>query len=184
VLPHGKTETAGRERYTYYLQQALGCIHPVAYFYTSRAPLADIWSLSTEPNPIPLETDSGPVYLTVAQSFRPRIQKREWRMSTQQYIYNVSATADTHDYLFAWHWHPKLGPVQCHLHVDAKLANDMGLTKKHLPTSRVTFEDVLWFLIDEFDVYPAKELVECQRVLKETRERHEKARHWAGSRKP
>jgi hypothetical protein len=104
-------------------------------------------------------------------------------MSTQEYIYNVSDSEESHEYLFAWHWHPTYRP-DCHLHVKAMLANEMGLTKKHLPTARVSFEEVLWFLIDEFDVFPAKEPDECRAILEDTRTRHERHRHWWGSRKP
>ena len=176
---HGETESAARERYKYYLQQALSCIHPSAYFYIGKQPLADEWALSTNPIPIPLQTrDGGVLYLTATQSFRTKRQKREWKVSTQAYIYNVSEWADTRDYMFAWHWHPSQ-PPECHLHVSAELSNHMKLDKKHLPTARVSFEEVLRFLIEEFDVEPAKS--EWQGVLAETQERYERHRSWWGS---
>lgn len=186
VRLHGDTEAAARERYLHYLQQALGCIHPQAYFYFAKRPLDPDgeWALATNPAPIPLQTQAGPViYLTAAQAFRHRKYKGEWRVSTLEYIYNVSGAEDTRDYLFAWHWHPNQRP-ECHLHADAELANQMKLSKKHLPTARVSLEEVLWFLIDEFDVQAAKDPAECRRLLSETQRRHEKYRTWWGSRKP
>jgi hypothetical protein len=187
VRLHGETESAARERYRHYLQQALACIHPSAYFYMSKPPLGpqDEWALTTDPASIELSVLEGQeLYLSATQSFRMKRHKGEWKVSTLQYIYNVSQTQDVRDYLFAWHWHPNQEPMTCHLHADAELTNNMKLTRKHLPTARISFEEVLWFLIDEFDVVPAKDKLECQQVLTETKKRHEKYRTWWGSSKP
>jgi hypothetical protein len=181
----GENPAAARERYRYYLQQALACIHPTAYFYMSKTPLSEEWALATTPAPISLKVPNGRVlYLTAAQSFRVRKHKGEWKASALEYIYNVGETEDTRDYMFAWHWHPNQWGPECHLHASAELSNQMKLTRKHLPTARISFEEVLWFLINEFDVEPAQDLAECRRVLSETRRRHEQHRSWWGSRKP
>jgi hypothetical protein len=103
-------------------------------------------------------------------------------MSTQQYIYNVADTPDTHGYMFAWHWHPPLGRPECHIHANAEMSNGMKLDKKHLPTARVSLEDVLRFLMSECDVVPARD--DWARVLDDTQQRHEKYRTWWGARKP
>src|SRR2546430_15876433 len=96
VRLHGETQAAARERYRYYLQQALACIHPTAQFYMSKTPLAEDWALATNPAPISLRGSKGSVlYLTAAQSFRLRKHKGEWKVSTQEYIYNVGETEDT-----------------------------------------------------------------------------------------
>jgi hypothetical protein len=186
VRLHGETEGAARDRYQHYLQESLACIHPSAYFYMSRRPLAPAgeWALTTNPSSIELDVaGGGKLYLSATQSFRMRKHKGEWRVSTQEYIYNVGERPDARDYMFAWHWHPNQRP-ECHLHVDAALSNEMKLTAKHLPTARVSFEEALWFLIDEFDVVPAKDRAACQDTLRATRERHERFRTWWGSRKP
>jgi hypothetical protein len=187
VRLHGETESAARDRYWYYLQESLRCIHQSAYFYMSRPPLAQHkeWALTSSPASIPLGvSNGGTLYLSATQSFRVRRHKGEWRVSTQEYIYNVGETEDARDYMFAWHWHPNYGRPECHLHANAELPNGMKLDRKHLPTARISFEEVLWFLISEFGVVPAQDIAECQRVLSATQERHEKYRTWWGSRKP
>ena len=123
------------------------------------------------------------MYLTATQSFRVRWHKKQWKVSTEEYIYNVAELEDTRDYMLAWHWHPNQRP-ECHMHVNAQLGNAMTLAKKHIPTSRISFEEVLRFLIAECDVEPAKEENELRRVLEETQGLYERFRTWAGSRKP
>ncbi len=182
-------KAGARERHKHYLQQALRCVTDAAYFYWAQPPLRDdpdLWSLDTNPKPIELERMAGgTLYLAIGQSLRVRYHKKQWRMSTQQYIYNVAELPDSpgsRDYLFAWHWHPELGPQECHLHANAALSNGMRLDKKHLPTARVSLEEVLRFLISECDVFPARD--DWQQVLDETQRRYEQHRTWAGSRKP
>lgn len=188
VLLHGETEKAGRDRYWFYLQDSLKCIHPTAIFYSSKRPItggAEEMVMTTSPDSIELQVSGGGVlYLSAAQSFRMRRHKGEWKASTLEYIYNVGERPDARDYMFAWHWHPNQPPDWCHLHVAAELSNQMRLDRKHLPTARVSFEEVLWFLIDEFEVVSAVPPDECKTRLEENRARHEKHRSWRGSRKP
>jgi hypothetical protein len=188
VRLHGETPGDARERHRHFLQLALSCIHATAYLYFARPPLAtdpDLWVLDSNPSPIPLDRWEGePIYLTVTQSLRMRRHKRQWRMSTQQYIYNVAEGSDTRTYLFAWHWHPALGRSECHLHARAELSNGTRLDKKHIPTARISLEEVLRFLISECDVVPAKDETEWRKLLDESQKRHEQYRSWWGSRKP
>lgn len=180
---HGETEPAARERYRHYLQVALKCVHPTAYFFMAKRPLpgkAD-WALQTSLAPMPLKVEDGnTLYLTATQSFRMRQHKREWTVSTEEYIYNVAEREDTRDYMFAWHWHPNQRP-ECHMHVDAKLSNGMTLSRRHLPTARISFEEVLLFLIEECAVIPADP--GWRKVLEDNQQRHERYRTWWGSRK-
>jgi len=186
VRLHGETEHAARERYCHYLQQSLACIDPTAYFYLAKRllpPQTDVWALTSDPPSIELHNRAGkPLYLSATQSFRTRWHKGEYKVSTLEYIYNVGERPDARDYMFAWHWHPNQPPVDCHLHVDAELSNGMKLSRKHIPTARISFEEVLRFLIDEFDVQHSND--RWREVLAETQQRHEKRRSWWGGRKP
>jgi hypothetical protein len=185
VLLSGDTEANARERHKHYLQLALSSVTQGPYFFWARPPLATdqaLWSLDSSPSPIPLKRRTGdPIYLTVTQSLRMKKHKREWRMSTQQYIYNVADVEDAHQYLFAWHWHPPLGRPECHLHARAALVDGTNLDGKHLPSSRVTLEDVLRFLVSEWDVEPVS--VDWAQILEETQRTHERYKSWWGARK-
>jgi hypothetical protein len=143
--------------------------------------------LTTYPYPVPLNVGSGTeLYLAATQAFhfeRRSLVPTEWKVSTDEYIYNVGQSIeDARDYLFAWHWHPSIGPEHCHVHVRATLLNGMSLAGTHLPTARVTFEEVIRFLVGEFDVIQARE--DWLDILADTQARHEKHRSWAGSAKP
>jgi hypothetical protein len=184
VRLHGETEAAARERYKHYLQLALSAIHSGAYFYMAKRPLATHgdWALRSQPAPIPLPVEGGgSLYLTATHSFRMRQDKRDWRVSTQEYIYNISDREDTRDYMFAWHWHPNQWP-ECHMHVNAELSNGMKLDRKHIPTTRISLEVALRFLVTDCGVVPAKP--DWQKTLDHTQRLHEQYRTWRGSKKP
>lgn len=163
------------------MNAALSCVHPSAYFYVSKRPLAEDWALVSEPSPVPLEVRGGDtIFLAATQSFRMRRHKGQWKCSTEEYIYNITDEEDPRKYMFAWHWHPNQWP-DTHMHVNAQLSNGMKLDGRHIPTARIAFEEVLRFLIAECEVEPAKETAEWRTVLDETQERYEKFRTWFAS---
>ena len=84
--------------------------------------------------------------------------------------------------MFQWHWHPEVsGREFCHLHVGA-VHGDRELHKLHLPTGRVSFEEVILLLLAEFDVKPARE--DFGEVLADSRARFETFRTWPGATPP
>ncbi len=164
------------------MNRALSCVHPHAYFYVSKRPLATDWALVSEPASVPVTLgDGSTLYLGATQSFRMRRDKGQWRVTTEEYIYNVGELEQTRDYMLAWHWHPNQRP-ECHMHVKAEPSGPIKFDGKHLPTSRVSFEEVLRFLITECDVQPVE--AEWHAMLEETQGLFEQFRSWMGSRKP
>jgi hypothetical protein len=139
-------------------------------------------AITTVPDPVPLKRSAGPLFLSASQSFHFRPNPGapgQVKVSTDEYIYNVGESAESpRDYLFAWHWHPTNRP-ECHLHIKAHVGK-VDLHRRHLPTARVSLEEVLRFLIQECGVRPARD--DWEAVLLDSQKRHEMYRTWSGAR--
>jgi hypothetical protein len=97
-----------------------------------------------------------------------------WKASTRGYNYQIS---DSHKReILCYQWHPSVAPVFPHLHVGP--GSEVGdiLRKAHIPTGRVSLEEVLRLAIDEFGVRALK--ANWSTVLKSTQEKFEKFRSW------
>lgn len=94
-----------------------------------------------------------------------------WKVSTAAYIYAIQ-DKQGHE-IFAYHWHPTSTPQYDypHLHVHSGI-----LAKIHLPTRRISLEEILQLLITQLNVKPLKK--EWEKVLRETQEAHQKFRTW------
>jgi hypothetical protein len=74
-----------------------------------------------------------------------------------EYVYSVLMSDTEAGQLFAWHWHPGAHRPDCHIHVGARQGESRALYRLHIPSWRVAFEEVLRFLLEEFDVEPARD---------------------------
>jgi hypothetical protein len=113
-------------------------------------------------------TDSAPLsgradlLLSIVQQYKiiRDPENGPYRVTTRYYKYAVE-TEDSLE-IFGYHWHPEgSSPVVFpHLHIGpgAGIGKSELTCKAHFPTGRVAFEDVIQFLIDEFDVQPDRAL--------------------------
>lgn len=139
-------------------------------------------ALTTSTDPLPLKRrQGGPIYLSAAQHFHferdPRYA-REWKVKTDSYAYHVRVSEDPEGELFAWHWHPGVREG-CHLHIGAR-QRSRALQKLHVPTGRLSFEEVLRFLIDELEVVPTR--TDFDATLSDSQARFEAYRTWPSGR--
>ena len=83
-------------------------------------------------------------------------QRREWRVSTRAYAYELQTSSG--ELVWSYHWHPATlrGP---HAHLGrTQLAEDAVLSQKaHYPTGRVSLESVIRACITEHGVVPLKD---------------------------
>lgn len=72
----------------------------------------------------------------------------------RKYIYAIQADQHPDSELVSWHWHPAISPEHPHPHIHVKADHEdlPGLRDMHLPSWRVTFEDVLLFAIRDLKV--------------------------------
>lgn len=97
-----------------------------------------------------------------------------FRLTTRQYIYKLTAKDKG---TFGWHWHPEVEDGQPaaatvpHVHV-----YDTPQERLHIPTGRVTIEDVFLFAVQEFGVKTRD--TDGIAAIEATRGRHVDHRSW------
>lgn len=99
----------------------------------------------------------------------------ESAMTTLRYDYEIFRLTQPKNPIFSWHWHPKSRRSKVgypHLHV--RSASEFPT--RHLPTGRVSIEDVILFAFDELDVQPTHG--NARRIVTEIRDRHKLFRSW------
>ncbi|MBA2693981.1 MAG: hypothetical protein H0U65_16060 [Rubrobacter sp.] len=103
-------------------------------------------------------------------------ERGPWRVETTGYSHRIETT-DAWE-IIAYHWHPKGSKTPYpHLHIGAGIGSSPGLLdKKHIPTGRIPFEDIIKFAILEPGVEPKRE--DWREVLSETRAAFEERRTW------
>lgn len=114
------------------------------------------------------------------------------RVHTRQYGYTFSDANGKP--LFDFHWHPEKidrgalepRPLEAgekepfpdpHIHVRAKDQRFDDLHKKHIPTGRIAFEDVLEFLFRDCKVRPARD--DWKEVFVETKKLFDANKSWS-----
>ena len=133
--------------------------------------------------------DSSKLYLELDQHVevvKVATEKGDrYRVSTVRYIYAIWESPDT--CLVGWHYHPDLDVSFPHVHIYDKKTEEekkAGLKPSllhdlHIPSGRVSLEDVIHFAITELGVLPDKKRQDdWQQVLKETSARFEANKSW------
>ena len=144
-------------------------------------------ALTTSDFPVELRDRRGrSLFLFATQTFhfeRRESLRTDWKCATDQYIYNVRSEPDVNpdSQLIEWHWHPEVR-AECHAHVNGTLPGGFHLGGTHLPTGRVSFEQVLIYLIDELEVAPR--LDDWRPILDQNHALHAQYRSWEGPSKP
>jgi hypothetical protein len=112
------------------------------------------------------------------------------KVRTREYIYGISD--NTGNALLEFHWHPnKINPMTLeiaaptktqkviqtpHIHVYANNEYLRDLRKRHIPSGRVAFEDIISFLVNDLKVKPHRE--DWEHVLAETRKLFDSDKTW------
>lgn len=166
-------------RYLRFLQQSLSCVSP-AVWVTGPRPSGQEGelALTTSDDPIALRREANPLFLSAGQHFRIVPDERfdgEWKVRTEGYAYRAALSDETGDFILAWHWHPDTRPDP-HLHIGAAHPDVSDLPKLHVPTGRVSFEEVVRFLVTELGVSPMRN--DWEETLAETEARFRAFRTW------
>jgi hypothetical protein len=101
-------------------------------------------------------------------------ERGPFKASTVAYNYTVYSRNKAE--MLAFHWHPNLGPRYPHLHLYQGSGIAARLIKKHIPTDRISLEEVLRFLIEELGIEPLTD--KWDEVLTSTYEKYKKYRTW------
>ena len=85
-------------------------------------------------------------------------KRRRFRVTTREYIYEVSAEGKE---VISAHWHPDSSSpyTEPHWHIGSAALAGLGgsLEHTHIPSPRVSFEQMIRFMIDQMGVAPHRE---------------------------
>jgi len=167
----GQTAREAVERYVRPLQKALSCVTDAVLghrggYHPSAKP--HVLTFAGTDGSVPLRgTDLNLAFIRHYSIVRTQADQ-SYVVRTAYYAYGLE-DGETGREIFAYHWHPDgSGPIRYpHLHLEhgAQVGRN-ELTRGHLPTGRVALEDVLTFLIEQFNVKPRRN--DWRKVLQET----------------
>jgi hypothetical protein len=156
------------------IERAVGAVD-LTIRLKSKVVTQDLYILSSGDPGISLQRTSGHLlHLYFALNLRPVEEEGgAWRMTTLRYDF---ALRDRDSTVFSWQWHPRSrrSPVGWpHLH----LPEGTRFGTKHVPTGRISLEDLLIFALDELDVRPSYE--NARSVLEDVAMKHKEHRTWS-----
>jgi hypothetical protein len=104
-------------------------------------------------------------------------ERGPWKATTAAYFYAVEDREGKE--VIAFHWHPHVaGTTTPHLHMKTMQHPDVpDLGKAHIPTGRISLEQVLRLLLADLGVEPRRE--KWREILDEAQGLHEVWRTWA-----
>ncbi len=175
-----------------YALSALTKVHWKVYEHPSKGELVRLYTLFP---PLKLKSKLSQDLFKLSAHVHTEVIKSDGskkRVQTTEYIYQIADACDGKA-LFEFHWHPnkldrntlepaKLGATdrtpfgRPHAHVRAHDKRFIDLNKRHIPTGRVAFEDVIFFLLDDCAVKPAR--ADWKAVLDKTSKDLEKNMSW------
>jgi hypothetical protein len=176
----GRTPSEAARKFREPIQQALSCISERVISIADEGGRYVLTLASGEP--ARLKGNAG-LFLSVTIRYRVVAGKGDagpWKVSVTAYIYELSELS--HDgksqVVLGYHWHPGVGSVATpHLHLGPEVATAHLDRKKHLPTGRVSLEQVIRVAIEELGVISLRP--GWRRILDRTQARFEKYRTWS-----
>lgn len=159
----GKTPNEAFDAYARPLKDALACITSEVLL-RRRVPKSDgkigipLWEFLFINNPVRLK--DSPFAFNFSQYFRVVPFDPGYKVKTEAYTYEIMDDATRHE-LFSFHWEPNAPSSQIkipHMHLGfATKGHSLPIDNKaHVPSGRVSVEDVISFLISELGVPPLR----------------------------
>jgi hypothetical protein len=177
-----RNEAAALTRHTDVLQRSLQVVTKAIWTGDVDRGRMGPHSLRLSENPLRLpRADPGSIYLAASQRFEFERSGRfpgEWRVHTLQYIYSLGLGPRFDDAIVAWHYHPDLRK-ECHVHVYGEFDGFGPLRDLHIPSRRVSFEEVVRFAIVDLGVRASPN---WERVLDESEALFDEYKTWGGAR--
>ncbi len=169
---YGRTPSQAITRYVQTLQRAIDCITNeivrAGGFQAGDAPHALVLARG---GVVRLAGGAPLVGLRMRQHYtaserRTAGSRDRWQVVVTEYSYTI-LDVETDRELLAFHWHPHV-PVSAfpHLHLESGLDVRADFVGMHVPSGRVSLEDIVRFLIREFGVQPRR--TDWAQVLDET----------------
>lgn len=182
----GNSPTQAVEAFTEPIKNALTCVFdPRDCYLLHKGDLNEIRALTFNKQQPMWATSNGQPqrqYALVAGILYSIIeddQNGPYRCTTHQYIYDLiryDAGDPAGATMLAWHWHAKFSDPHLHIEPGGASGLDPGLWRAHIPTARVTLEDILMFMIRDLGVTPR--CTNWREIIEPIRETHVEKRTW------
>jgi hypothetical protein len=164
-------------RYLAPIQRAVSCVATTVVnvrggYFVSAKPHSLV--LGDGSDPVPLRgTQTVALHITQQYAIVPA-ESGDWRVTTHGYVYGL-LKVDGRE-LIGFHWHPLITPEVAfpHLHVYEAGSDRVIHDRAHIPTGRITLEDVLRFAIRDLGVEPLRD--DWDEVLTASQLAHEQHR--------
>lgn len=169
----GRNPKQAGKRFIGPIKTAVACIlrQPLSVYVPDGYEVDKSIALSTPDfDPLPVKTDHGTLWVAIAISGQfikdERQDRGPFRVTTTQYSFHLSDDEEQANEIIAYHWTPNAGKGQRtfpHLHIgrstlNAKYRSDpYNLHHMHLHTDRVSVEQFIMTLIEEFGVKPTND---------------------------
>lgn len=187
----GRTPQAAVDHYTQVLQDALACVIQgrlvrLAGNPFDPAPAVHALSLNAD-EPAPLR-GAAKLFLVANQNYSIVHTDDEtsepWKVATRGYFYGLQT--DHGAEVASFHWSPQTSGTitRPHAHIGRRLLSEpvtlgsmsFDLPKVHIPTGRVSFEDVIRMAIEEFEIEPRRD--DWAKILERTQSALEQWKSW------
>jgi hypothetical protein len=174
----GKTSNQAVKTFLEPIRQAISCLTKHVVTASGFDPNNGRPHVLTINNGDPVKlSSSDPISFTFQMQYRiveAEGERGQWKVKTAGYNYSIQDESEQE--ILGYHWHPNTVLAYPHLHICS--ASGVNLLRKiHLPTGRISVEDVLQLLIEQFKVRPIRQ--DWQKVLKRTKAGYEKFRTWS-----
>jgi len=113
--------------------------------------------------------------LSFSFHIEPIVEDGMWRLATRRYDFTLTRSTRPIEIVFAWHWHPASKQSRItypHVHVPSA----SRFNTRHIPTGRVSLEDIILFGFDDLGVNQAHP--DAHKTVTEVRDRHKKYQTW------
>ena len=109
----------------------------------------------------PVRLSNG-MYLNVEIALRVNRSSKRLETTAATFTYQAGTDNDDPCTVFAYHFdqNSRSGYPRCHLHVHATpqhYPSEKAFPRLHLPTRRITLEQIVWHLIHEHGVHPRRD---------------------------
>lgn len=157
-----KTDREAEDRFLHFLRQSLRSVSEGATWWV-KPPLADgLHNAFTSPSTLRIRTVDPEVSIyirsTISFTFGEHPDyKGERKVFTEHYAHTVSLDPSTKPELWSWQWHPE-GHEDAHIHVNGHGDGVGHLHRLHLPTGRITWEQVVRFIMTDLNGLPSRAL--------------------------
>jgi hypothetical protein len=180
-LPAAATPRKAFERYTEQLKQVLHCVTADTILVPAHLPADTDLNFAFDKNPARLKgCDLALFFRQKIMIIRDPQQPEYWKVTTLAYQYSFERWTDRQE-IVSFHWEGDGSHKRPHIHIGWVSSGEGAFLgpKSHVPSGRVSIEDVVSYLIEELEAKPTGPFkTKWKTVIDTTRTLFERVKTW------